>query len=91
MKAINARWHPEKKYDRETVSSSYEEQERSRKIASERWKVSEWKVRTAHEIEKIAPKVYEKLGSGELQIHEAKIILDTLFDSMHEKYAISSI
>ena len=32
--------------DEETVSPSYEEQERSRKIASERWKVSEWKVLT---------------------------------------------
>jgi len=51
-KAINARWHPEREYDEETVSSSYEEQERSRKIAFERWKVSEWKVRIAHEIEK---------------------------------------
>ena len=45
-KAINARWHPEKKYDEETVSPSYEEQDRSRKIASERWRVSEWKVLT---------------------------------------------
>jgi hypothetical protein len=26
MKAINARWHPEKKYDEETVSSSYEDE-----------------------------------------------------------------
>jgi len=72
-KAINARWHPEREYDEETVSPSYEE-ERSRKIASERWKVSEWKVRTVQEIEKTAPKVYKRLGSGDLQIHEAKII-----------------
>jgi len=35
----------------ETVSSKDdEEQERSREIASERWKVSEWKVRIAQEI-----------------------------------------
>jgi len=59
----------------ETVSPEMDkEEERSRKIASERWKVSEWNVRIAQEIQKKAPKVYEKLGSGELQIHEAKII-----------------
>jgi N6-adenosine-specific RNA methylase IME4/ParB-like chromosome segregation protein Spo0J len=60
----------------ETVSKNGDEKEENvaRKIASERWKVSEWKVRIAHEIEKTAPKVYEKLGSGDLQIHEAKII-----------------
>jgi len=29
-KAINARWHPEREYDSETVSESYEEQESSR-------------------------------------------------------------
>jgi len=32
------------------------------------------KVRTVQEIEKTAPEVYEKLGSGDLQIHEAKVI-----------------
>jgi len=51
-----------------------EEQERSRKVASDKFKVSERKVRTVQEIEKTAPKVYERLGSGDLQIHEAKII-----------------
>ena len=35
----------------ETVSSKMDKEERSRKIAAERWKVSEWKVRIAHEIE----------------------------------------
>jgi N6-adenosine-specific RNA methylase IME4 len=46
----------------------------TRKIASDKFKVSEWKVRTVQEIEKKAPEVYEKLCSGVLQIHEAKII-----------------
>jgi len=60
----------------ETVSENGNEKEKNDvgRIASERWKVSEWKVRIAHEIEKTAPKVYEKLGSGDLQINEAKII-----------------
>jgi len=46
----------------------------TRKEASNKFKVSERKVRTVQEIERTAPKVYEKLGSGDLQIHEAKII-----------------
>jgi len=46
----------------------------TRKEASDKFKVSERKVRTVQEIEKTAPEVYEKLGSGDLQIHEAKII-----------------
>jgi len=41
-KAINTRWYPEREYDEETVSPSYEE-EGSRKIAAKRWKVSEWR------------------------------------------------
>ena len=73
-KANEVRWHSNNSSDEQTVSTSDEEQDRSRKIASERWKVSEWKVRIAHEIEKTAPEVYEKLGSGDLQMHEAKII-----------------
>jgi len=74
-KAVTIREIKKGNIDVETVSSSMnEEQERSRKIASERWKVSEWNVRIAQEIQKKAPKVYEKLGSGDLQIHEAKII-----------------
>jgi len=74
-KAVTIREIKRGNIDEETVSTSMnEEQERSRKIAAERWKVSEWKVRIAHEIEKTAPEVYKKLGSGDLQIHEAKII-----------------
>jgi len=74
-KAVTIREIKRGNIDEETVSTSMnEEQERSRKIASERWKVSEWNVRIAQEIEKTAPKVYERLGSGDLQIHEAKII-----------------
>jgi len=46
----------------------------TRKEASYKFKVSERKVRTVQEIEKTAPEVYEKLGSGDLQIHEAKVI-----------------
>jgi len=73
--AIEKRWRPEQKYLETAVSPKYsEEQERSRKIASDKFKVSERKVRTVQEIEKTAPEVYEKLGSGDLQIHEAKII-----------------
>jgi len=74
-KAVTIREIKRGNIDEETVSTSMnEEQERSRKIASERWKVSEWNVRIAQEIQKKAPKVYEKLGSGDLQIHEAKVI-----------------
>jgi N6-adenosine-specific RNA methylase IME4/ParB-like chromosome segregation protein Spo0J len=60
----------------ETVSENGNEKEKNdaRKEASNKFKVSEWKVRTVQEIEKTAPEVYEKLGSGDLQIHEAKII-----------------
>jgi len=46
----------------------------TRKEASDKFKVSERKVKTVQEIEKTAPEVYEKLGSGDLQIHEAKVI-----------------
>jgi len=50
----NARWHPDKEYSSETVSEQHDEKMKNdaRKIASERWKVSERKVRIAHEIEK---------------------------------------
>jgi len=71
VKAVNARWHPDKKYDEATVSSAYkdkvarwhpdmeyvsetvsetnneEKKNDARKIASEKWKVSEWKVRNS--------------------------------------------
>jgi len=48
----NARWHPDEEYSSETVSEQHDEKEKNdaRKIASERWKVSEWKVRIAYEI-----------------------------------------
>jgi N6-adenosine-specific RNA methylase IME4/ParB-like chromosome segregation protein Spo0J len=58
--------------DSDTVSESIKVD--TRKIASEKFKVSERKVRTVQEIEKKAPEVYKKLESGDLQIHEAKII-----------------
>jgi len=47
-KAINARWHPDKEYVSEIVSETYNEKVKNdaRKIAAERWKVSEWKVLT---------------------------------------------
>ena len=47
-KAINARWHPDKEYVSDTVSETYNEKVKNdaRKIAAERWKVSEWKVLT---------------------------------------------
>jgi hypothetical protein len=60
--------------DSDTVSESIKAEVDTRKIASDKFKVSEWKVRTVQEIEKKAPEVYEKLCSGVLQIHEAKII-----------------
>jgi len=74
--AIEKRWRPEQKYLSETVSDKENggREVDTRKIASEKFKVSEWKVRTVQEIEKKAPEVYKKLESGELQIHEAKII-----------------
>jgi N6-adenosine-specific RNA methylase IME4/ParB-like chromosome segregation protein Spo0J len=74
--AIEKRWRPERKYLSATVTDKYNEGQEvdTRKEASNKFKVSERKVRTVQEIEKTAPKVYEKLGSGELQIHEAKII-----------------
>ena len=48
-KAINARWHPDKEYVSEIVSETYNEKVKNdaRKIAAERWKVSERKVRIA--------------------------------------------
>jgi len=53
----------------DTVSTNgNEEKDRSRKIAAERWKVSEWKVRIAQEIEKKAINVRwhpEKKYDGE--------------------------
>jgi len=60
----------------ETVSENGNEKEKNdaRKEASEKFKVSEWKVRTVQEIQKKAPEVYDRLGSGDLHIHEAKII-----------------
>jgi len=60
----------------DTVSENGNGKEKNdaRKEASDKFKVSERKVRTVQEIEKTAPEVYEKLGSGDLQIHEAKII-----------------
>jgi N6-adenosine-specific RNA methylase IME4/ParB-like chromosome segregation protein Spo0J len=56
------------------ISKDNGKQERSRKIASEEYKISERKIIITQEIKEKAPKVYERLGSGELQIHEAKII-----------------
>jgi len=70
----NARWHPDKEYSSDTVSEQHENKVNTRKEASDKFKVPERKVRMVQEIEKTAPKVYEKLGSGDLQIHEAKII-----------------
>jgi len=60
----------------ENVANSGAEKEITvaRKEASDKFKVSEWKVRTVQQIEDKAPDVYEKLHTGELQIHEAKII-----------------
>ena len=52
-KAIEARWHPEKGYDEDTVSSAYND--RSRAEASKRFNVSERKVRIAQEVERKAP------------------------------------
>jgi len=74
--AIEKRWKPEQKYLSTTVTDKYNEGQEvdTRKEASDKFKVSERKVRTVQEIEKTAPEVYEKLGSGDLQIHEAKII-----------------
>jgi len=70
----NARWHPDSEYSSETVSEQHENEVDTRKEASDKFKVSEWKVRTVQEIQKKAPEVYKRLGSGDLQIHEAKII-----------------
>jgi len=60
----------------ETVTDKLNERHEvdTRKEASDKFKVSEWKVRTVQQIEKVAPDVYEKLHTGELQIHEAKVI-----------------
>ena len=61
--------------------SSIEEQERSRTIASEKFHVAERKVREVQEMEKkaetepMAKVVYEKLRSGDLEIHEARAII----------------
>jgi hypothetical protein len=46
----------------------------TRKEASDKFKVPVRKVRTVQEIENKAPEVYKKLESGDLQIHEVKII-----------------
>ena len=80
-KAINARWHVNE-YDEASVSQSYnEEQERSRKLAAEHMHVSEWKVREVQSIEQkaktepTAKTVYEKLRSGDLEMHEARAII----------------
>jgi len=76
VNAIEKRWRPEQKYLSETVTGKYNEGQEvdTRKEASDKFKVSEWKVRTVQQIEDKAPDVYEKLHTGELQIHEAKII-----------------
>jgi len=79
-KAINARWHPEREYGEATVASTYKDEvDRSRKLAAERLKVSEKKIRYVQEIEKAEENkekkvIYEKLRTGELQLHEAKLI-----------------
>jgi len=67
----------------ETVTDKESERHEvdTRKEASGKFKVSEWKVRITQEIEKTAPKVYERLGSGDLQIHEAKIIAQLPWDN----------
>jgi len=76
VNAIKKRWRPEQKYLSETVTGKYNEGQEvdTRKEASDKFKVSEWKVRTVQQIEDKAPDVYEKLHTGELQIYEAKII-----------------
>jgi N6-adenosine-specific RNA methylase IME4 len=71
-KAVTIREIKRGNIDSDTVSESIKVD--TRKIASEKFKVSERKVRAVQEIEKKAPEVYEKLCSGVLQIHEAKII-----------------
>jgi len=75
-KANEVRWHSNDSSDLENVSQSDKnEADPSRKEASNKFKVSEWKVRTVQQIGDVAPDVYEKLHTGELQIHEAKIIV----------------
>lgn len=48
----------------DTSASKIEETERSRKLAANKFKVPERKVRTAQEIEKIAPEVYDMFMAG---------------------------
>jgi len=76
VNAIEKRWRPEQKYLSATVTDKYNEGQEvdTRKEASDKFKVSEWKVRTVHEIEKKALELYKKLESGDLQIHEARVI-----------------
>jgi len=79
-KANEVRWHSNISSDETAVSSSdKDEVDRSRKLAAERLKVSERKIRYVHEIEEAEKNnekkvIYEKLRTGELQLHEAKII-----------------
>lgn len=75
---MNARWHPDKEYSSETVSEQYDEKMKNdaRKIASERWKVSEWKVRIAFEKkpaerpgkQRHEDEVYEESDGGEFHL-----------------------
>ena len=71
----------DERLEADVSSKRIEEQERSRKLAAEHMHVSEWKVREVQEMEKkaetepMAKVVYEKLRSGDLQIHEARAII----------------
>ena len=74
----------------ENVANSGVEKEITvaRKEASNKFKVSEWKVRIVQEIEKTAPKVYEKLSSGDLQIHEARFIWGLMDRQFRSRYLV---
>jgi N6-adenosine-specific RNA methylase IME4/ParB-like chromosome segregation protein Spo0J len=82
MKANEVRWHGNES-DSANVSESDKEKEETdtRKLAAEHMHVSEWKVREVQGIEKkaetepTAKDVYEKLRSGNLEIHEARLIM----------------
>ncbi|PSN95952.1 hypothetical protein B9Q06_03825 [Candidatus Marsarchaeota G2 archaeon ECH_B_2] len=64
--AIEKRWRPEQKYLSDTVSESIKAEVDTRKIASEKFKVSEWKVRMVQEIEKKAPEPGSQRGNSAL-------------------------
>jgi len=73
-KAINARWHPDKEYDEATVAFTYEDEvNRSRKLAAERLKVSERKVRSSEYSKVINPPWRRQSPPGTIENKNAPV------------------